>query len=257
MWKPDDGEFYIGYASPMPLRLARFVRSVVIAISCGVVAWAVVLSASHVALEGGIFEFGRPKTFAGTVVEHPYPALRLDRPDSSIGPWPLLVAPGKHGAGALVAGLDGRHVTLIGTRIQRGSNTMIEVEPDSLVSQASSSRSGHSSLLVDQSADDRVELTGEIVDSKCFLGVMVPGSGKTHKDCASLCLRGGIPPAFHVQDRGGNSSLLLMTGTDGEPIGAPALHVVGEAISVAGSVQRQGGWTVLRTNPGSWHPVTR
>ena len=134
---------------------------------------------------------------------------------------------------------------------------MIEVEPDSLVSQASSSPSGDSSLPVDRSADDRVELTGEIVDSKCFLGVMVPGSGKTHKDCASLCLRGEIPPAFHVQDRSWNSSLLLMTGTGGEPIGARALHIVGEALSVAGSIQRQGGWTVLRTDPGSWRSVTR
>jgi hypothetical protein len=257
MWEPDGDEFYIGYAPPMPLRLARFVRGVVIAISCGVVAWAVVLAAGHVALEGGTFEFGRPRAFAGTVVEHPYPALRLDHPDSNAGSWPLLVAPGKHGADALVAGLDGRHVTLSGTRIQRGSSTMIEVEPGSLVSQASSSPTHDSSLLVDQSADDRVELTGEIVDSKCFLGVMVPGSGKTHKDCASLCLRGGIPPAFHVQDRTGNASLLLLTGTDGEPIGARALDVAGEALSVTGSVQRQGGWTLLRTDPRSWRPVTR
>jgi hypothetical protein len=40
-----------------------------------------------------------------------------------------------------------------------------------------------------------VKLTGEIVDSKCFLRVIAPGSGKTHKECASLRLRGGIPPA--------------------------------------------------------------
>ena len=257
MWKPDEDEFYIGYAPPMPRRLASFVRVVVIATGCAILTWGAVLAAGHVALEGGTFEFGHPRTFAGTVVEHPYPALRLDRPDSNVGPWPLLVAPGKHGADAVVAGLGGRHVTLIGTRIQRGSNTMIEVEPGSPVSEASSSPAGDSSWLVDRSADDHVELTGEIVDSKCFLGVMVPGSGKTHKDCASLCLRGGIPPAFHVQDRNGNSSLLLMTGADAEPIGTRALHVVGEAVSVAGSVERQGGCIVLRTDPRSWRPVTR
>jgi hypothetical protein len=27
-------------------------------------------------------------------------------------------------------------------------------------------------------------LTGEIVDSKCYLGVMNPGQGKVHRDCA-------------------------------------------------------------------------
>jgi len=258
MWKRDDDEFYIGYAPPMPLRLARFVRRVAIAITCGIVAWAVVLAAGHVALEGGTFEFGHATAFAGTVVEHPYPALRLDRPDSNAGPWPLLVAPGKHGAAAFFAGLDGRHVTLIGTRIQRGSNTMIEVKAGSIiVDERTDSRAATSNALDDQPSDRPVELTGEIVDSKCFLGVMVPGSGKTHKDCASLCLRGGIPPAFHVEDRSGNSSLLLMTGTDGESIGARARDVVGEAVSVTGSVARRSGWIVLRTDPASWRPVSR
>ena len=35
-------------------------------------------------------------------------------------PWALLVAPGKHGADALVRGFDGARVTLEATRIQRG-----------------------------------------------------------------------------------------------------------------------------------------
>ena len=109
--------------------------------------------------------------------------------------------------------------------------------------------------LLERSDNGPVELTGEIVDAKCFLGVMVPGSGKTHKECASLCLRGGIPPALYVQDRAGHSSLLLLTGPTGEPIGSPALQTAGEAISLTGSIQRQGGWLVLRTDPGSWHRV--
>lgn len=41
-----------------------------------------------------------------------------------------------------------------------------------------------------------VTLDGELVDSKCYLGTMKPGDGKTHKSCAILCLRGGIPPLF-------------------------------------------------------------
>ena len=91
-----------------------------------------------------------------------------------------------------------------------------------------------------------VTVRGEIVDSKCFLGVMVPGSGKTHKDCASLCLRGGIPPALFVQDRAGDSALMLLTGSSGEPIGARALQIAGEAVEMTGMLQRQGGWLVLR-----------
>ena len=134
---------------------------------------------------------------------------------------------------------------------------MIEVEPKSLVRRPEESGSMEATALLERSDKGPLELTGEIVDSKCFLGVMVPGSGKTHKECASLCLRGGIPPALYVQDRAGHSSLLLLTGPTGEPIGAPALQAAGEAISLIGSIERQGGWLVLRTDPSSWHRVDR
>ena len=86
---------------------------------------------------------------------------------------------------------------------------------------------------------------------------MVPGSGKTHKDCASLCLRGGVPPALFVHDRAGESALMLLTGTSGEAIGARALHIAGEAVEMSGWLQRQDGWLVLRTEPSTWRTVNR
>ena len=255
---PEDAdEFFIGYAPPMPSGLARFVTRMVIGLACGVLAWAVTVAAGHVSLEGGTFEFGHPQRFAGTVVERPYPALRPDGVEPNT-PWLLLVAPGKHGADALVSGLDGRHVTLTGTRILRGTHTMIEVEPASVVVGGGTQFDVTSSAIRAESFVDRpVNVRGEVVDSKCFLGVMVPGSGKTHKDCASLCLRGGIPPALYVRDQSGQSSVLLLTGTSGEPIGAQALQVVGEAIDMTGTLHRQGGWLVLRTDPVTWRPVAR
>lgn len=252
MWSPEEDEFFVGYAPPMPPRLARFVSRVVVGIGCLIVVLAVTFAAGHVRLEGGTFEFGHPKTFSGTVVERPYPGLRLDGVDSNAEPWPLLVAPGKHGADPLVRGLEGRHLTLTGTRIRRGAHMMIEVEPASLPTKVSATTSADATALLEQSGNGTVELTGEVVDSKCFLGVMVPGSGKTHKECASMCLRGGIPPALYVQDRAGHSSLLLLVGPTGEPIGTRALQVAGEAMSLTGSIQRQGGWLVLRTDPSSW-----
>ena len=75
MWKPDEEEFFIGYAPPMPPRLGRFVRRVVIGIGCFVVIVAVTLASGHLRLEGGTFEFGHPKSFSGTIVERPYPGL--------------------------------------------------------------------------------------------------------------------------------------------------------------------------------------
>jgi hypothetical protein len=48
---------------------------------------------------------------------------------------------------------------------------------------------------------------GEIIDPKCFSGAMKPGNGATHKSCAALCLRGGIPPMLLTED--GTAYLVL------------------------------------------------
>ncbi len=254
----DRDEFFIGYAPPMPPGLARFVRKIVIGLAGAVAVWAVLLATGHVPLEGGTFEFGRPRQFAGTIVEWPYPALRPDGDALMTEDLLLLVAPGKHGAGAMARGLDGRRVTLTGTRVRRGSQIMIEVDPASLQVAAGPGASPASAVIGADAFDERsVQVRGEIVDSKCFLGVMVPGAGKTHKDCASLCLRGGIPPALYVQDRDGASALMLLTGPGGEPLGAQTLRLAGEAVDVSGMLERRGGWLVLRTDPATWKPLAR
>ena len=50
-------EFFIGYASPMPAGLVRFVSGIVIVLVFGVLVWALVIASGHVPLEGGTFEF--------------------------------------------------------------------------------------------------------------------------------------------------------------------------------------------------------
>jgi hypothetical protein len=252
----DRDEFFVGYAPPMPSGIGRFVGRVVTGLVLGVLAWAGVIASGHVPLEGGTFEFGHPQRFVGTIVERPYPALRLDEGDRRVQVL-LLVAPGKHGADAVIRGLDGRHASLTGTRIRRGTLTMIEIQPRSVKLEERSRSDLATASEAEPGNADPVTVKGEVVDSKCFLGVMVPGSGKTHKDCASLCLRGGVPPALFVHDRAGESALMLLTGTSGEAIGARALHIAGEAVEMTGSLQRQEGWLVLRTVPSSWRTVNR
>jgi len=245
-------EFFIGYAPPMPTGLGRFIGRIVTGLVLGMLAWALVIASGHVTLEGGTFEFGHPQRFSGTIVERPYPALLLDGDDASI-PAPLLVAPGKHGADEAIRGLNGRRAVLIGTRIRRGILTMIEIEPQSVKLEERSVSDPGAACEAEPTIGDSVSFKGEVVDSKCFLGVMVPGSGKTHKDCASLCLRGGIPPALYVRDRAGASALMLLTGASGEPVGASAVQVAGEPVEMNGILSREQEWLVLRTDPRTWH----
>jgi hypothetical protein len=85
-----------------------------------------------------------------------------------------------------------------------------------------------------------VELRGEIVDSKCYLGVMNPGDGKVHRDCAARCISGGIPPALVARDRDGRVRLVPITGPGGVSINARVLPYVAEPVFVRGSLFRLG-----------------
>jgi hypothetical protein len=274
---PSD-EFYIGYAPPMPPHIARFVKRVVMAIAAGVPLAASLIAIGHVRLDGGVFDYGRPRTIAGVITARPYPAIRLE--PSSTSPAEaggsrsaLLVAPGKHGAESMATPFDGHRVTLDATRIQRGDAVMFEIAPGSIASNPAS-RTPSATVASEATAigtspreTAAVTLRGEIVDSKCFLGVMVPGEGKTHKDCASLCLRGGIPPAFVVRDREGRTALLLLVSESGGSLAghAAASRLAGEPIELTGVIEdettpsaaRERGWRTLRTNPSTWRALPR
>jgi hypothetical protein len=263
-------EFYIGYAPPMPPHIARFVKRAVLTVVAGVPLAASLIAIGHVRLDGGTFEFGRRRTIAGVITASPYPAIRLEPPttpgvQAGGTQWALLVAPGKHGAGTLATPFDGQRVTLDGTRIQRGRAVMFEVAPGTIAANPDSRKSSAPVALEGSANGTPVTLRGEIVDSKCFLGVMVPGEGKTHKDCASLCLRGGIPPAFVVRDREGRTALLLLVSESGGSLAAHAAasRLAGGPIELTGVIEdeitpsavRERGWRLLRTNPSTWRPL--
>jgi hypothetical protein len=69
---------------------------------------------------------------------------------------------------------------------------MIEIVPNSI---AAPPQSANIAAPPTRDLGERI-LIGEIVDTKCFLGVMNPGEGKVPRECAALCLSGGIPRAL-------------------------------------------------------------
>ena len=94
-----------------------------------------------------------------------------------------------------------------------------------------------------------VTLRGEIVDSKCYLGVMNPGNGKVHRDCAARCISGGAPPAFVARDAEGASRVLLLVGSDGRQLNREVLSFVAEPIEVSGELLRSGANFILKAEP--------
>ena len=242
-------DFFIGYNWPPSTATSRVLKRAALGLSIGAAGLAGALAAGHRTLEGGNFEFGHVAEHAGVVVEQPVPMLR---PDDGHEPWPLLVAVGKHGADGLVRGLEGQGVAVQATRISRGDREMLEVRSVNAGLKPRRHIGNHLEDGVEAGLQPRghVTLIGEIVDSKCFLGVMVPGEGTTHRGCAALCLRGGIPAALHVKRPDGAASLYLIAGSAATR--DQAIAWAGETVEMTGVVTLQGGWQVLTTEPGGW-----
>jgi hypothetical protein len=223
-----ESEFYVGYL-PMPAGLRKALGRVVAALGAVAALTAAILVAGQHPFASSTFEFQQYREFRGTLVTEPYAALAI--PGQGL-PW-LLVGPGKHGPGNLGA-WSGRQVRLTGERIFRGEDHMIELLPGSIAEEEAGSTAPVEDL-------GEVRLTGEIVDSKCYFGVMNPGSGKVHRDCAVRCISGGIPPAFLVRDAGGTARTLLLANWKPE-----LLRHIAEPIEIRGRLMRSAGRLTLR-----------
>ena len=214
-----EDDFYIGYADGMPPGIRRRVRAAVIAAVCAaaiVISTVVIASAT---LPPSRFEFGIVSEKSGILRRVPYPVL-----DTSEGRvW--LVGRGKSGADRMLAGVSDGPVTLRGSRIERGRHHMLEVH-------------GVAGAMP-------VTLRGEIVDSKCFLGVMNPAEGAVHRDCARRCLSGGLPPMLLVRDGTHREELVLLVSDEGRAIGKEIAHAAGTPVDVTGALTRDGKDLVL------------
>ena len=241
-------EFYVGYLPQSPPGIRRRVRLLVITVIVLAVAGAMLFAASQNHFARSTFEFGQIKEFHGVLLESPYPTLSETEASATSQPQSyLLVAPGKHGAQSLIEPFLGQAVRLKGTLIFRQEGKMIEVVPDTTISEGSNSPEGSSKTDLGNH-----DFSGEIVDTKCFLGVMNPGEGKVHRECAALCLHGGIPPALFTRDFDGSGVILLLTNVDGKPLPQSTyLQRVGQPVRIRGHAYKSNGLLYLHTSAES------
>ena len=236
-------DFYVGYFDPPSPRIRRFLRRVALATLAASAVAATVVALGHRALPAAHFEFGHLRTFEGFVVADPYPSLLVPG-DTAFSRY-LLTAPGKFGADALVASVVGRPASLQGTLAYRDGQAMIQVEPGSVAPRESAEPPPQ--LLEVDLGTRYVE--GEIVGSKCYLGVMNPGSGVTHRACATVCIRGGVPPLLEVRREDGRREGIVLAGTAGEAIGDRLQGLIATPVGATGRLVQRGGTTFLYLDP--------
>lgn len=232
-----------------------------------------ILGTSQRLISQSAFEWGTTRRFNGILQIQPYPHLLVRRPGKTgqLPRWSTyyLVAPWKFGLNReALAPLDGKTVTLKGTLIYRGNQTMIETKPEwmqadenNATSQApdgterSATTPTNASPLTVPQPLGRQTLVGEIVDSKCFFGVMNPGQLTPHRACAIRCISGGVPPVLLVRKKDGSAMYLLLVSPDGRPVNQQILDKVAEPVEITGEVERQGDLFVLRADPATFRRV--
>jgi hypothetical protein len=242
-------EFYVGYLNKAPAGISRLIRGVVIALMAIAVIGAFTFAYVQRTFAPAIFEYGKQRSFQGIVERKPFPKLLVKRPgfpDSGSSHY-LLVAEGKHGADDEVSEFDGKSVRLKGTLIYRGNQTMIEVVGGSIAVEGSAEARPAAEKML-----GTFELSGEIVDGKCYLGVMNPGSGKVHRDCAARCLSGGVPVLFATNNFGGEPAVLQLTDLNQEPLPKAAfLDHVGQPVRLKGTVLKNGDTLIFEIDPSA------
>lgn len=212
IWRDADGGAHKG-----------FLRGVAI----GLVVLALGFGSGFVALqqtvaEDATFEFGTTRDYEGTLVGEPVPLLVTD--DQVY----FLVDPFKYAFDPRAREqLTGRRVALEATLIERGAQAMLEVVSGTVRDL------GAGDAVLRSSAAEVVTMRGEIVDSKCYLGVMNPGHLKPHRACAINCLRGGIPPVLLTRHKTGARQTVLVS-TDGTPLKDWILPYVAEPVEITG-----------------------
>lgn len=269
--------FYVGYVDETPAGVSRFVRRLAI----GLVLLAAVLGAVLALLlerfDEGVFEYGLVRDYGGELVVDPHPRLVVE--NGPAGGY-LLVGVGKHGLDVgIPPSLPGAsdtawEIDLSGTLIRNPQAAMLEVhaialperESDGIPSAGAASSAGQEAADAPPAGqrdrptagaaaapDTEVRLVvrgdtlvGEIVDTKCYLGAMKPGRGKPHRDCASLCIRGGIPAALLVRTQDGERRLVHLLNPRGEPMGPELLDRVGQPVEVTGLLRRRDDRLFLR-----------
>jgi len=253
-------DFYVGYLPDTPTSTRKLLFRSVIFLTIGFALAGGILFAGQQGFSNSVFEFGELTEISGVVHLQPVPHLSLKpKPEqSNLGDRVvLLVGFGKFGAkGDLLAAserlntpIDGQEVTLRGTLIYRDGKTLLELtENDEAILSISSEARPQKPTLTELGPTG---LTGEILDAKCYFGVMKPGSGKPHRSCAIRCISGGVPPVIVVDNPTSfdqHKEYIILVGPNGEIINDRVLDFVAEPVRLCGELQQLGDWLVCQVN---------
>ena len=248
-------EFYIGWMPKAPASFAKQVKRTLFVLFPLALIAGLLLASFQKRFSTARFEFGKATLVKGIYIAMPVPMLRVTGGKDIWGNASYVSIPlvgyGKHGAKTAIAELEKEKNTLFnnkelaikGTLLYSDGKILLQVNKDedpvvSVNDEAHASLGGGTDLGIQH-------IRGEIVDPKCYFGVMKPGEGKVHRDCAVRCILGGIPPVLKVMDEKGRLNYCLIVGPAGEEMNEAVQDYVAEPVELEGRLVRQDDWYLL------------
>ena len=198
-----------------------------------------------------LYEYGLLQEVSGYLVQDPVWGLRVEE-DGMIKTIPL-VGFGKMGPGPTLSKMmethdlgEGTMVTLRGMLAHYQGKYLMELTEgeNSLVSE------GNREML-----DRKIEmkgsktLEGEIVDPKCFFGVMNPAFKAAHRSCAIRCISGGMPPLLAIRENGEFVDYYFVHGREMQSVNEEILPFVGVPVKLSGQVATYDDWKSIVIDP--------
>ena len=250
-------EFYIGWMRKAPKSFAATIKKYLLVLLPVIVVLGALLSLSQKKFDTGNFEFGKLTEVKGIYFNTPVPILKVISGKDIWGNDNYITVPligyGKHGADGIMEELQkeqntsfiGKKVVLKGTLLYNDGKLLMQVDGnDKPFVKISNGKTNKNDLPLATQLGV-IDVKGEIVDPKCFFGVMKPGEGKPHKDCAIRCILGGMPPVLKVTDNGGNQNYYLMVGLHGEKMNDAVQNYVATPVTIHADAVQYYDWIVL------------
>jgi hypothetical protein len=251
-WIPEPDEFFIGYLPEAPEQTSAFFRWALIGAGAAVVIISLVLVISQQRFSSSEFDYGRYSIQEGYIFNYPVPHLKVNSGMDSAGKANyqtlLLVGFGKAGANKTLTKfesqlgvLEGKFVRISGQLIHGDGKALLQLSEDRLPEVLRQTADSKKPIHLNE-VKASLQITGEIVDPKCYFGVMKPGEGKPHRSCAIRCIAGGIPPIFHATE---SADYFLLLDRNFQPVNQRVLDMVGDNIELTGRAVQWDDWKIL------------
>ena len=244
----ETSDFYIGWMPRASRLFVRPVRKYLLLLILVVVLIGAALALNQKKFSTANFEFGKLTTIKGIYGSRPVPHLLLsDHSDWVMVP---LVGYGKHGAEGVMnelakeqkSSLENKELTLKGTLLYGDGKILMQVDKNDAPLVSASGLVPAPTL--QEKEEGQASLRGEIIDPKCYFGVMKPGEGKPHKDCAIRCILGGIPPVLKITNEKGEKDYVLLISSKYN-INEWVKDFVATSAQVGGRLKKYNNWQVL------------